>query len=114
MEKLVLALVFTAKRLQRYFQAHPIAVITDQPIKQIISLPDVAGRLQKFPRGKNGMSPVDTSVKGDPKGGEVHQGKEVAAVVGKKNRMDDHHSCNLPEGEFFQMIARMKLISIKS
>ncbi|GJW88012.1 reverse transcriptase domain-containing protein [Tanacetum coccineum] len=45
MEKLVLALVFAAKRLRRYFQAHPIAVITDQPIKQIISRPDVAGRL---------------------------------------------------------------------
>ncbi|GKD86979.1 reverse transcriptase domain-containing protein [Tanacetum coccineum] len=48
MEKLVLALVFAAKRLRRYFQAHLIAVITDQPIKQIISRPDVAGRLQKW------------------------------------------------------------------
>ncbi|GJY77624.1 reverse transcriptase domain-containing protein [Tanacetum coccineum] len=48
MENLVLSLVFTAKRLRRYFQAHPIAVITDQPIKQIMSRPDVAGRLQKW------------------------------------------------------------------
>ncbi|GJW04951.1 reverse transcriptase domain-containing protein [Tanacetum coccineum] len=48
MEKLVLSLVFAVKRLQRYFQAHPIAVITDQSIKQIMSLPDVAGRLQKW------------------------------------------------------------------
>ncbi|GKC14277.1 reverse transcriptase domain-containing protein [Tanacetum coccineum] len=48
MEKLVLTLVFAAKRLRRYFQAHPIAVITDQHIKQIISRPDVAGRLQKW------------------------------------------------------------------
>ncbi|GJZ53076.1 reverse transcriptase domain-containing protein [Tanacetum coccineum] len=47
-EKLVLALVFMAKRLRRYFQAHPIAVITDQPIKQVMSRPDVAGRLQKW------------------------------------------------------------------
>nr|GEV91150.1 reverse transcriptase domain-containing protein [Tanacetum cinerariifolium] len=46
MEKLVLLLVFAAKRLQRYFYAHPIAVITDQPIKQIMSRPEVAGRLQ--------------------------------------------------------------------
>nr|GEU99088.1 reverse transcriptase domain-containing protein [Tanacetum cinerariifolium] len=38
MEKLVLSLVFAAKRLQRYFQAHPITVITNQPIKQIMSL----------------------------------------------------------------------------
>ncbi|GJZ77987.1 reverse transcriptase domain-containing protein [Tanacetum coccineum] len=34
MEKLVLALVHASKRLKRYFQAHPIIVITDQPIKQ--------------------------------------------------------------------------------
>ncbi|GJV16662.1 reverse transcriptase domain-containing protein [Tanacetum coccineum] len=34
MEKLILALVFAAKRLRRYFQAHPIVVLTDQPIKQ--------------------------------------------------------------------------------
>nr|GEY25486.1 reverse transcriptase domain-containing protein [Tanacetum cinerariifolium] len=47
MEKLVLSLVFAAKRLRRYFQAHPITVITDQPIKQVMSRPDVAGRLQK-------------------------------------------------------------------
>nr|GEZ50000.1 reverse transcriptase domain-containing protein [Tanacetum cinerariifolium] len=37
MEKLVLSLVFAAKRLRRYFQAHPITVITDQPIKQATS-----------------------------------------------------------------------------
>nr|GEV12251.1 reverse transcriptase domain-containing protein [Tanacetum cinerariifolium] len=48
MEKLVLSLVFAAKRLQRYFQAHPIAVITDQPFKQVMSRPDAAGRLQKW------------------------------------------------------------------
>nr|GEV09585.1 reverse transcriptase domain-containing protein [Tanacetum cinerariifolium] len=47
-EKLVLSLVFTAKRLRRYFQAHPITVITDQPIRQVMSRPDVAGRLQKW------------------------------------------------------------------
>ncbi|GJR66809.1 reverse transcriptase domain-containing protein [Tanacetum coccineum] len=40
MEKLVLALVFAAKRLRRYFQAHPIAVITDQPIRQVMSRPE--------------------------------------------------------------------------
>nr|GEW02576.1 reverse transcriptase domain-containing protein [Tanacetum cinerariifolium] len=48
MEKLVLSLVFVAKRLRRYFQAHPITVITDQPIKQVMTRPDVAGRLQKW------------------------------------------------------------------
>nr|GEY66893.1 reverse transcriptase domain-containing protein [Tanacetum cinerariifolium] len=48
MEKLVLSLVFAAKRLRRYFQAHPITVITDQPIKQVMTRLDVAGQLQKW------------------------------------------------------------------
>ncbi|GKB85283.1 reverse transcriptase domain-containing protein [Tanacetum coccineum] len=48
MEKLVLALVHVSKRLKRYFQAHPIIVITDQPIQQVLSRPEVAGRLQKW------------------------------------------------------------------
>ncbi|GKE39990.1 reverse transcriptase domain-containing protein [Tanacetum coccineum] len=48
MEKLVLALVHASKRLKRYFQAHTIIVITDQPIKQILSRPEIAGRMQKW------------------------------------------------------------------
>ncbi|GJT60221.1 reverse transcriptase domain-containing protein [Tanacetum coccineum] len=48
METLVLALVHTSKRLKRYFQAHTIIVITDQPIKQVLSRPKVARRLQKW------------------------------------------------------------------
>ncbi|GKE33339.1 reverse transcriptase domain-containing protein [Tanacetum coccineum] len=47
-EKLILALVFAAKRLRRYFQAHPIVVLTDQPLRQIMSNPDTAGRMQKW------------------------------------------------------------------
>ncbi|GKA27132.1 reverse transcriptase domain-containing protein [Tanacetum coccineum] len=47
-EKLVLALVHASKRLRRYFQAHPIVVVTDQPIKNILSNPEVAGRMQKW------------------------------------------------------------------
>ncbi|GJV76823.1 reverse transcriptase domain-containing protein [Tanacetum coccineum] len=48
MEKLVLALVHASKRLKRYFQAHPIIVVTDQPIKNILSTPKVADRMQKW------------------------------------------------------------------
>ncbi|GJX35717.1 reverse transcriptase domain-containing protein [Tanacetum coccineum] len=48
MEKLILALVSTSKRLKRYFQVHIIIVITDQPIKQILSNPEVTGRLLKW------------------------------------------------------------------
>ncbi|GKD89048.1 reverse transcriptase domain-containing protein [Tanacetum coccineum] len=48
MEKLVMALVHASKRLRRYFQAHPIIVIMDQPIQQVLSRPGVAGRLHKW------------------------------------------------------------------
>ncbi|GJU88527.1 reverse transcriptase domain-containing protein [Tanacetum coccineum] len=47
MEKLVLALVSASKRLKRYIQAHTIIVITDQPIKQMLSNSKVMGRLLK-------------------------------------------------------------------
>ncbi|GJX31826.1 reverse transcriptase domain-containing protein [Tanacetum coccineum] len=48
MEKLVLALIHASKCLKRYFQAHPIIVIMDQLIQQVLSRPEVAGRLQKW------------------------------------------------------------------
>nr|GEY66748.1 reverse transcriptase domain-containing protein [Tanacetum cinerariifolium] len=48
MEKLVMALVSATKRLRRYVQAHPIVVITDQPIKQVISR---AGLILTSPEG---------------------------------------------------------------
>ncbi|GJY26568.1 reverse transcriptase domain-containing protein [Tanacetum coccineum] len=40
--------VLITERGMRYFQVHPIAVITNQPIKKIMSHPDVVGRLQKW------------------------------------------------------------------
>ncbi|GJR55328.1 reverse transcriptase domain-containing protein [Tanacetum coccineum] len=48
MEKLILALVSASKRLKRYLQAHTINVITNQPIKQILSNLKVTGRLLKW------------------------------------------------------------------
>ncbi|GJY59851.1 reverse transcriptase domain-containing protein [Tanacetum coccineum] len=47
-EKLVMDLVHASKSLKRYFQAHPIIVIMNQPIHQVLSRPEVAGRLQKW------------------------------------------------------------------
>ncbi|GJZ32093.1 reverse transcriptase domain-containing protein, partial [Tanacetum coccineum] len=48
MEKLVLALVHASRRLRRYFQAHSIAFITDQPIRHILSQPENTRRLIKW------------------------------------------------------------------
>ncbi|XP_071718686.1 uncharacterized protein [Rutidosis leptorrhynchoides] len=47
-EKLVYALVHTARRLRRYFQAHPIMVLKDQPIKQVLYKPENSGRMDKW------------------------------------------------------------------
>ncbi|XP_065039424.1 uncharacterized protein LOC135673957 [Musa acuminata AAA Group] len=47
-EKLALALVLSARKLRPYFQAHPVEVITDQPLRQVLTKFDVAGRLLKW------------------------------------------------------------------
>ena len=47
---MVLALVNAKKKLHHYFETHPITVITDFPIKQILSKPDLLGRLTKLAR----------------------------------------------------------------
>ncbi|GKG11627.1 reverse transcriptase domain-containing protein, partial [Tanacetum coccineum] len=48
MEKLTLALVHAARRLRRYIQAHPIKVISDSPIKQVLSNSEASGRLANW------------------------------------------------------------------
>ncbi|KAL2246198.1 UNVERIFIED_CONTAM: Gag-Pol polyprotein [Sesamum indicum] len=42
-EKLALALVITARKLRPYFQSHPIVVLTNHPLKQVMSKPDTSG-----------------------------------------------------------------------
>ncbi|XP_076921696.1 uncharacterized protein LOC143583212 [Bidens hawaiensis] len=48
MEKLVFALIYTTRKLRRYFQAHVLHVLTDKPLQQILSKPEVSGRLAKW------------------------------------------------------------------
>jgi len=40
--------VTVARRLRQYFLAHTIVVMTDQPKRQILGRPDVAGRMMKW------------------------------------------------------------------
>ena len=47
-ERYVLTLVHATRKLRSYFQSHPIVVVTDQPLKQILSKPDVSGRMVKW------------------------------------------------------------------
>ena len=48
MEKLILALVTTSRKLQTYFQAHTIEVPTEYLMKQILHKPETFGRLIKW------------------------------------------------------------------
>ena len=45
MEKLAFALVTVARKLKPYFQAHTVNVMTDKPLRQAMSNPEVAGQL---------------------------------------------------------------------
>ena len=45
---MVLALVTAKKKLKYYFESHPIIVVTNCPIKKILSKPDLFGRLTKW------------------------------------------------------------------
>ncbi|GKV15225.1 hypothetical protein SLEP1_g26025 [Rubroshorea leprosula] len=47
-EKAALAVVTSARKLRPYFQSHPIIVLTDQPLRQILQKPECFGRLIKW------------------------------------------------------------------
>ena len=47
-EHTVLALRSAAQKLCPYFQAHPIVVLTDQPIRNILHKPDLFGRMLQW------------------------------------------------------------------
>ena len=47
-KKLTLTLMKTARKLWPYFQAHTIKVITDQPLRQILSNFDASGRMLQW------------------------------------------------------------------
>ncbi|GKE74317.1 reverse transcriptase domain-containing protein [Tanacetum coccineum] len=48
LEKLALCLLHLSRRLCRYFEAHPIKVIMDQPVKQILNKLEASGKLAKY------------------------------------------------------------------
>ena len=48
MEKLAYSLLIASRKLRHYFQAHPITVYTDNPLKQVLQRPEASGRLLKW------------------------------------------------------------------
>ena len=48
LEQAVLALWMAAKKLRPYFQAHPIVVLTNLPLRSTIHKPDLSGRMTRW------------------------------------------------------------------
>ncbi|KAL8138360.1 hypothetical protein V2J09_004361 [Rumex salicifolius] len=48
MEKLVFALMVAASKLNHYFQAHAIRVVTSYPIKSLLASSDLSGHVAKY------------------------------------------------------------------
>ncbi|GKB47373.1 reverse transcriptase domain-containing protein [Tanacetum coccineum] len=57
LEKMALALRHVSRRLSRYFEAYPITVITDQPIKQILNKTNTSDFINEVPVGSEAMVP---------------------------------------------------------
>ena len=47
-EKITFALIVALRKLQPYFQANPILVMTDQPIKKSMNKPEAVGRMVQW------------------------------------------------------------------
>ena len=47
-EKIAFALIVVSRKLRQYFQANPILVMTDQPIKKSMNKPEAAGRMVQW------------------------------------------------------------------
>ena len=47
-EKITFALIIASRKLRQYFQANPILVKTNQPIKKSMNKPKVAGRMVQW------------------------------------------------------------------
>ncbi|CDO99984.1 unnamed protein product [Coffea canephora] len=47
-ERYILALVHATRKLRSYLQTHPVVVMTDQPLKQILSKPDASGMMVRW------------------------------------------------------------------
>ena len=47
-EKLAYCLLLVVRKLRPYFQAHPITVLTDQPLRKVLQKPEASNRLLKW------------------------------------------------------------------
>ncbi|GAA0185103.1 hypothetical protein LIER_32391 [Lithospermum erythrorhizon] len=47
-DKAIFPLFVSARKLKAYFESHPIQVVTDQPLKRVLTSPALSGRLTTY------------------------------------------------------------------
>jgi hypothetical protein len=47
MQKLVYTILMTKRKLRHYFDAHPITVVSEYPLGEVIQNPEAEGRIAK-------------------------------------------------------------------
>ncbi|KAL0395474.1 UNVERIFIED_CONTAM: hypothetical protein Slati_4513600 [Sesamum latifolium] len=97
-EKYALALIVTTRKLRLYFQSRAIIMLTNQPLKQVLTKPEASGRLVKWtiklgefyikfhPRTViKAQVQADFLVEMNSQDGEREQGKLFLQVDGSSN-----------------------------
>ncbi|XP_076930734.1 uncharacterized protein LOC143595653 [Bidens hawaiensis] len=88
LEKIVLTLVYAARRLRRYFQGHPINVLTGYKLKNVLRKLELSGRLAKWAI-KLGEHAIEynprPAIKGQAEYEAFLAGPRIASKLGVKN-----------------------------
>ncbi|XP_077252423.1 uncharacterized protein LOC143891781 [Tasmannia lanceolata] len=86
-EKFALAVVSVTRKLRPYFQAHPIVLLTDQPLRRILQKPETSGRMVSWAveLGEFDIQTAREDIRAGSaeQSGEIHWTLHVDGSVGK-------------------------------
>ncbi|GAA0159527.1 hypothetical protein LIER_16281 [Lithospermum erythrorhizon] len=78
----------TVRKLKAYFEAHPIKVLTDQPVKRVMSNPSISGRLTMW-----AVELSEFDIQYIPRGGvQAHAPETIPAHPRGQGKHVDHLS----------------------
>ncbi|XP_076909713.1 uncharacterized protein LOC143567084 [Bidens hawaiensis] len=110
-----------ARKLRRYFQAYVVRILNDQPLQQVLSKPEVSGRLTKW-AVKLGDHTLEyqprTAIKGqvlanflaETEGGEDNdKGEELEAGSKEKTKEGEEEPCTNNEAEYEALLAGLRI-----
>ncbi|RVW49680.1 Retrovirus-related Pol polyprotein from transposon 17.6 [Vitis vinifera] len=100
MELTALALRSAAQKLRPYFQAHPVIVLTDQPLRSILHKPDLTGRMLQW-----AIELSEFGIEFQPRLSK--KGQVMADFVLEYSRRPDQHHESVPTGEHLEQAIRL-------